>query len=68
MYFCRICGNMKHFIEHNTIETELHFDERSGEVIGSHDSFLECTEVMCGVCKATSNDRNILNRKTGERL
>ena len=68
MYFCRICGNVTHFIEHNLIETQIHFDGQSGEVAGSCDSFLECDEVICGVCKATANDGNIVNRKTGERL
>ena len=63
MYFCRVCENAKTFTEHNLIETELHIDEETGKVIGSHDSFLECTEVVCGVCKATSKNGDVVNKK-----
>ena len=68
MYFCRICGNVKHFTEFNVIETEVHFDEESGEVVSSCDSFVECTEVICGVCKATSNNGKVLTKEVGERV
>lgn len=66
MYFCKVCGNVKHFIEHNLIETELYIDE-SGKIIGQHDHFQECTEVVCGECKASSDDGNVLNMETGDR-
>lgn len=68
MYFCRICGNKKHFTEHNLIETDLHIDEKTGKIKCQCDHFQECTEVVCYECKASSNDGNVVNRKTGERL
>ena len=67
MYLCKVCGNVKFFTEYNLIETELCFDE-TGKVAGSQDSFLECTEVVCRVCKATSKDGDILSKETGEKL
>ena len=62
MYLCKVCGNTEYFIERNLIETELHFDE-SGKIVGQCDHFQECVEVVCGKCKASSNDRNVTNMK-----
>ncbi len=64
MYVCRCCGNKKYFIEHNCIETEVTLDELTGEMTGSHDTFLTCVEVVCGYCKASSEDEQILDRNT----
>ena len=64
MYKCKLCGNKKYFIEHNCIETEVTFDETTGEHTGSHDTFVACSEVVCGICKATSEDGDILDRNT----
>lgn len=66
MYQCKKCGNKKYFIEHNCVETEVTLDETTGEHTGSHDTFVECAEVICGFCKATSSDGAIINRRTNE--
>ena len=62
MYLCKLCGNRKYFIEHNCVETEVTIDEFTGEPTGSHDTFVSCSEVVCGICNATSKDENILDR------
>lgn len=66
MYICKKCGNKKYFIEHNCVETEVTIDENTGEMTGSHDTFISCSEVICGICKALSQDGDILDRNTGE--
>ncbi len=66
MYQCKKCGNKKYFIEHNCVETEVTLDEISGELTGSHDTFVACAEVVCGICKATSCDGAIIDRITNE--
>ena len=66
MYICKKCNNKKYFIEHNCVETEVTLCEATGELTGSHDTFVECAEVVCGICKATSEDGDILNRETGK--
>ena len=68
MYICKKCGNKKYFIEHNCVETEVTLDERTGQMTGSHDTFSECSEVVCGLCKATSENGDILDRNTGKTL
>lgn len=68
MYTCKLCNNTKYFIETNCAETEVTLDERDGTVTGSHDTFVTCERVNCGVCGASSEDGNILNRNTGEPL
>ena len=64
MYECKHCGNKKYFIEHNCVETELTLDEITGESTGSHDTVIVCSEVVCGICKATSEDGLIIDRNT----
>lgn len=66
MYICGLCGNKKYFIEINCTETEVTLDERAGEITGSHDTFVTCERVTCGVCGASSEDGNILSRATAE--
>ena len=66
MYICKKCGNKKYFIEHNCVETEVTIDEDTGEMTGSHDTFVACSEVVCGICKATTEDGDILDRNTCE--
>ena len=48
------------------METEVTLDERDGARTGSHDTFVTCERVACGVCGASSEDGNILSRDTGE--
>ena len=64
MYVCKKCGNKKYFVEHNSVETEITLDEMTGELTGSHDTFTSCCEIICGLCKATSEDGDILDRNT----
>ncbi len=59
MYVCKNCGNKKYFIEHNNVETEVTCDETTGEITGSHDTFVSCSEVICGICEATFEDGKI---------
>lgn len=59
MYECLKCGNKKYFIEHNSVETEITINEKSGEITGSHDTFKTCENVICGICKAESVDGDI---------
>jgi hypothetical protein len=66
MYICSICGNKKYFIETNCTETEVTLDESDGAMTGSHDTFVTCERVACGVCGASSEEGNILSRDTGE--
>lgn len=66
MYLCRLCGNKKYFIETNCADTEVTLDERDGAVTGSHDTFVTCERITCGVCHASSEDGNIIDRATGE--
>jgi len=66
MYICKQCGNKKYFNEMNYVKTYVVLDEETGEVQFSEDEFIECTEVYCGVCKASSEDGNILDRKTNK--
>ncbi len=66
MYICKLCNNRKYFIETNCIDTEVTLDEQDGAPTGSHDTFVTCERVACGVCGASSEDGNILSRDTGE--
>lgn len=66
MYLCSLCGNRKYFIETNCAETEVTLDERDGAVTGSHDTFVTCERIACGVCQASSEDGHIIDRATGE--
>lgn len=66
MYICKSCGNKKYFKEHNYIETNVNLDEDTGEYISGDDKFLSCCEVVCGVCGASSEDAEILDRNTNE--
>lgn len=66
MYTCQICGNKKYFIETNCTETEVTLDEVNGQQTGAHDTFVTCERVTCGVCGASSEDENVLDRNTGE--
>ena len=68
MYLCKKCSNKKYFIEHNCVETEVTLDEVTGEMTGSHDTFIACSEVICGICNATSQDGDILDRSTGDTI
>ena len=61
MYVCKQCGNKKYFNEINYIQTFVVLDEETGEPQYTQDKFIECTEVFCGVCKASSEDENILH-------
>lgn len=63
MYQCKVCGNKKFFYEHNHIKTYVRLDEETGEPISTHDEFLECAEVVCEICEATSEDKDILDRE-----
>lgn len=64
MYYCLNCSNMKYFIEHKCVETEVTLDKSTGEPTGFHDTKSECVEVVCGVCEATSENGFILDRNT----
>lgn len=68
MYECKKCGNRKHFIERNCVETEVTLDENTGKITGTRDTFIFCSEVKCGVCKATSANGEIVGRSTGKLL
>lgn len=66
MYLCKKCSNKKYFIEHNCVETEITLDPTTGELTGSHDTLTSCVEVVCGICLATSQNGDILDRSTGQ--
>ena len=66
MYKCKVCGNKKYFVEHNCVETEITLDEFTGEQTGQHDTFIECSEVICGLCKSSSCNGDIVDRNTNE--
>lgn len=68
MYICRKCGNKKYFIEHNCVETEVTLDKNTGEMTGTHDTFISCSEVICGICEAVSTDGDIIDRNTNKPL
>lgn len=61
MYQCSVCGNKKWFYEHHNIKTYVMLDEETGEIANTYDEFLDCVEVVCDVCKASTEDRVILN-------
>ena len=63
MYLCKKCGNKKVFIEVNSEETEVVFDEATGKILSTHDAFLGCMEVRCGICNASSEKKEILERE-----
>ena len=62
MYICNKCGNRKYFLEENCCETEVNLDEKTGDVLSTFDKHQECCEVVCGICKASSEDEAILDR------
>lgn len=66
MYVCKQCGNKKDFCEHNCSKTYLTLDEETGEIISTEDKWLDCAEVICSRCNASSKDGNILDRNTNE--
>ena len=61
MYVCKQCGNKKYFLEMNCVETEVNLEEETGEYLYGFVKFRECVEVLCGICKATSEDGDILD-------
>lgn len=63
MYQCKVCGNKKFFYEHNHVKTYVRLDEETGELIHTYDEFLECAEVVCEICSATSEDKTILDKE-----
>lgn len=64
MYLCKVCGNKRYFLENNCIETYVSLDPATGELVGTSDKFLGCSEVVCDKCKASSEDGDILDRNT----
>lgn len=63
MYQCKICENKRWFQEHNNIKTHVMLDESTGEIANTYDEFLECVEIVCEVCNASTEDRNTLDKK-----
>jgi len=64
MYVCNKCGNKEHFDEMNYVRTSVVLDENTGELQNSENEFLECIEVCCGVCNASSENGDIYDRNT----
>lgn len=66
MYLCKQCGNKRDFYEHNHAKTYVTLDEETGEIIHTEDKWLDCVEVICSHCNASSEDGDILDRNTKE--
>lgn len=61
MYQCKVCGNKKSFYEHNNMVTHITLDEQTGKITYTFDEYLDCVEVVCEVCNASTEDNAILN-------
>lgn len=67
MYICGLCRNKIRFKELNLVETEITLDE-NGELESASDPLVVCEYVTCGLCGASSEDGNIVDRETEDAI
>ena len=61
MYKCKECGNTKCFNEIKFVQTFIVLDDDGLPLLYlCQDKETELVEIFCGVCKASSEDNNIL--------
>jgi hypothetical protein len=62
MYKCKICGNIKYFTELKNIATKvICTDEGLPLPILSQDILLSIVEIYCDICRASTEDKEILD-------
>lgn len=59
MYSCKQCGNKRFFCEYNYAKTYITLNEETGEIINTEDKWLECVNVVCSCCNASSQNGDI---------